>query len=121
MRIVRIRRYPTNTPPLVCCASHPSQVGTVRHFGIVTVMTVKNTGFLMTPCNLMKISEPAAFIVRTEYCLFGCNFVQSSGHLWTVRGTFCLRFQSRICRILPPPPPETLVKFCQTVLRHISE
>ena len=83
MRIVRIRRCPTNTPPLVCCASHRSQADTVRRFGVVMAVTVKNTVFLMTPCSLMKISEPAASIVRTEYCLFGCNAVQSSGHLWT--------------------------------------
>jgi len=83
VRIVRVRRYPRNTPPLVWCASHPIQVGTVRRFWVVTVVTVKNTVFLMTPCSLMKISETAASIVRTEYCLFGCNAVLSSGHLWT--------------------------------------
>lgn len=82
MRIVRIRRYPTNTLPRVCRLCHPSQVGTVRRFGVVTAVTVKNTVFLMTPCILMRISETAASIVRTEYCLSGCNAVQSSGYLW---------------------------------------
>jgi hypothetical protein len=102
---------------LLCQLSKSSKDSTTLR--VVRAVTVKNAVFLMTPCSLLKMSEPAASIVRTEYCLFDYNAVQSGGHLWT-----CTR---NVLRLFSEEKTwgtffsETLVKFCQTALRHSSE